>query len=117
MAWRRTDALPVDPVGCFHEERVLRMQVEEVTEVAAHGARPFGAVAMLPSLRPDEEQSGAGSVLPAQHGGRVECLLVEPVGGGRVRLVTIVKGGGVGKRKGSCRLRLSRSDGPRPPSR
>src|SRR5207249_9047045 len=96
MAWRPTDALPVDPVGCLHEERVLGMQVEEVTEVAAHRPWPFGAVALLPPLRPDEEQSGAGSVLPAQHGGRVERLLVEPVGGSRVRLVTIVKGGSVG---------------------
>src|SRR6266702_6217351 len=96
MAWRRTDALPVDPVRCLHEERVLRMQVEEVTEVAAHRPQPFGAVAMLAPLRPDKEESGAGSVLPTQHGSRVERLLVEPVGGGRVRLVTIVVGGGAG---------------------
>src|SRR5436309_12999952 len=89
MAWRRTDALPVDPVGCFHEERVLRMQVEEVAEVAAHGARPFGAVARLPSLRPDEEQSGPGSVLPAQHGRRVERLQADPDAGARVRPIRI----------------------------
>src|SRR5205085_6584735 len=87
MAWRRTDALPVDPVGRLHEKRVLRMQIEEVTEVAAHGPRSFGAVAKLPPLRPDKEESRPGQVLPTQHGSRVELLVVESAGRKRKRFV------------------------------
>src|SRR5437868_15068380 len=95
MAWRRTDALPVDPVGRLHEKRVLRMQIEEVTEVAAHRPRSFGAVAKLPPLRPDKEEGRPGQVLPTQHGSRVELLVVESAGRKGERLVAIVERDGV----------------------
>ena len=71
------------------------MQVEQIPEVACKRARPFERGVVGAPLRPDDEQSRAGSVLPAQHGGRVELLVVKPVGRGRVRFVAIVERCGV----------------------
>src|SRR5207249_10449213 len=54
--WRRTDALPVDPVGRLHEKRVVGMQPEQVLEVAPDGSLTHVRLEVAASLCPHDEQ-------------------------------------------------------------
>ena len=66
------------------------MQAEEVVKIAGERVRPLEPHVVRPSLRPDNKERRPRTVLPAQHGGRIELLVVEPPRGERVRFVPIV---------------------------
>src|SRR5207249_4859292 len=79
---------------------------------------------VLPPLGPHDEKGRAWAVLPAQHGGRVELLPVEPARYGRVRFVAIgeCRGPGAGEhspiatnRTRPCRAGSAGSSSTRPP--
>src|SRR5579864_1433886 len=71
-------ALPVQPVGGFDQEGVVRVQVEEIAEVSLHTVdareRLEGA---NPLLGPHHEDGGTGPVLPAHHQIGVELFVVQ----------------------------------------
>src|SRR3989441_7031239 len=83
----------LQPVGHLEQERVVRMGVEQVAEVAGERPRALRRREVLPPLVPHEEQRRPGAILPPQHQVGAELLEVEPAGAAhRIRLVAVVVG-------------------------
>src|SRR5438876_10152113 len=73
-------ALPIEPVRHFDQKRVRGMYLEQPVDVTGERARAFEGLEVLPPLRPHEVERGTWTILPADHGARVECLEVEGPG-------------------------------------
>src|ERR1700682_6391835 len=89
--------LPIEPVRHFDEERICRVQPQQVADITLEIAGPFLPGVPLSALVPDDEERRAGPVLPAVNQVRVERLEVESTGIGGdsgivVRRVAIVVG-------------------------
>src|SRR5215213_6981573 len=79
-------SLRVEPVARLDEEDVVRVQLYQVARVAAELEARGAVEGLVAPLRPDEEDRGAGAVLPPHHRVRAELLEVEAarVAAGRV---------------------------------
>src|SRR2546428_2770778 len=86
-----TDGSALQPVGHLEQERVVRVGVEQVTEVAGERLRALRRRGVLPPLVPHEEQGRARAILPPHHQVGPELLEVELAGARhRIRLVAVV---------------------------